>query len=122
MVELEIKQGEYCTFMRAGNSIKKYVPLSSEALVIVPSNIKGTGFLRNTYDLNHEFIGGLLNREEFNEVIDKASKMTAMVYSHNRHKDVEGVSKPVVHALGFSTVLFLCYIFLMYYGIRDNNE
>ena len=65
--------------------------MSTEALVIVPSNIKGTGFLRNKFDDNKQFIGGLLSENEFNEIIDKSSKMTALVYSHNRQKDVEGV-------------------------------
>lgn len=48
--------------------------------------------------------------------------MTALVYSHNRQKDVEGVRKPIIYAIAFSSILLICYIFLMYYGIRDDND
>lgn len=45
-----------------------------------------------------------------------------MVYSHNRKKDVEGLSVPHVVALFLSVLMLLCFIFLVYYGIRDNDE
>ena len=55
-------------------------------------------------------------------MVDTCSKLTAKVYSHNRKKDVEGIPQSVILSLGFSTILMLCYFFLMYYGIRDDNE
>ncbi len=46
--------------MRAGVTKEVYVPISNEKLAIIPSNMKGTGFLRNTFIVNKPFIGGLL--------------------------------------------------------------
>jgi hypothetical protein len=96
--------------------------MSTETLVIIPSNVKGTGFLRNTYEDQKPYIGGLLNKKEFNDIVDKASKLTALVYSHNRKKDVEGIRPSIKFGLIFSSILLICYIFLMYYGIRDEND
>lgn len=55
-------------------------------------------------------------------MVDTCSKLTAKVYSHNRKKDVEGIPQPVILSLGLSSVLLLCFFFLMYYGIRDDDE
>jgi hypothetical protein len=97
------------------------VPKSTEHLVIVPSNIKGTGFLKNLYSKNRSFLSGLITRKEYDEIVEKAAKQTALAYSYNRKKDVEGISPAVVIALFISTVLLFCYFFLMYYGIRDDD-
>eukprot|EP00347_Sterkiella_histriomuscorum_P001435 403372047 len=59
---------------------------------------------------------------EFNGIIDACSQITAKVYSHNRKKDVEGINQGVIIALGLSTVLLLCFFFLMYYGIKDDDQ
>ena len=89
--------------------------------MIIPSNIKGTGFLRNRYKMNKQFLGGLITEEEYNTIVDKCSRLTADVYSHNRKKDIEGVLMMINIALSFSIALLLCYAFLMYYGIRDDG-
>ena len=122
MVESQIKQGEHCNFIRAGQMIRKYVPQSSAESVIIPSNIKGTGFFRNTFGENREHIGGIMSREEYDEVVNKASKMTAHMYSQNRIKDVEGVGQKVIYLLGLCSFFLLLYVFLVYYGVRDDDE
>lgn len=91
-------------------------------MVIIPSNIKGTGFLRNKFKMNKQFLGGLITEEEFNSIVDKCSRLTADVYSHNRKKDIEGVPLLVNISLGLSIILLFCYVILMYYGIRDDDE
>lgn len=90
--------------------------------MIIPSNIKGTGFLKNLYKPNRKYLGGLISRKDFDNIIEGCAKITAMVYSHNRKKDVEGISTPIILALSFSSILMLCFIFLLYYGIRDDNQ
>lgn len=60
--------------------------------------------------------------KEFNGIIDTCSQLTAKIYSHNRKKDVEGINQWVQWSLGFATVLLICFFFLMYYGIRDDNN
>ena len=76
----------------------------------------------NVYAINQPFLIGLINKLEYAEVIDTASKLTAKAYSYNRKKDVEGISTTIVAILGLSTILLFSYFFLLYYGIRDNNE
>jgi hypothetical protein len=98
------------------------VPLSDENVVIIPSNVKGTGFLKNKYKENRPYIGGLITKDDFNTIIEGCAKITAMVYSHNRKKDVEGIRPAVIVALAISTMMLFCFIFLLYYGIRDDNE
>lgn len=85
--------------------------------------MKGTGFLRKLYRTNREHLKGLILREEeFDPIIDTCSKLTAKVYSHNRKKDVEGISMLVVFALSISAIILFAYFFLMYYGVRDQNQ
>jgi hypothetical protein len=121
-MDQEIKQGSKVTFFRGGQPKEVYVPLSDENVVIIPSNIKGTGFLRNMYKQNRKFLGGLIQRTDFDQIIEGCGKITALVYSHNRKKDVEGISTHIIISLGFSTILMICFIFLLYYGIRDEDE
>lgn len=61
-------------FFRQGQYIEKYVPKSVENLVIVPSNIKGTGFLKNLYSKNRVFLTGLIARKDYDEIVEKAAK------------------------------------------------
>jgi hypothetical protein len=64
----------------------------------------------------------VLSKGEFNEAIDACCKFTAKVYSHNRHKDVEGIGKSVVIVLAFTSLLLIAYFFCLFYGIRDKNK
>jgi hypothetical protein len=43
-------------------------PSNTQNLVVVPSNEKGTGFLRTCYDKQN--LEGVLTKEEFQDVID----------------------------------------------------
>ena len=120
-MDLEVKQGEKVTFYRGGQPKEIYVPLSDENTVIIPSNIKGTGFLKNLYKKNRPYLGGLISRKDFDDIVEGCAKITAKVYSHNRIKDVEGVSNIVMLSLALASVLMICFIFLLYYGIRDDR-
>jgi len=121
-MDKEIKQGEKNTFFRGGQPKEVFLPNSDDTMIVVPSNIKGTGFLRNKYPENRRFLAGLISKKEFDSMVDTCSKLTAKVYSHNRKKDVEGIPQSVILSLFFSSVLLLVFFFLMYYGIRDDNE
>jgi hypothetical protein len=121
-MDLQNTSGEKVTFSRGGHQKEVFVPKSADNMVIVASNMKGTGFMRNTWWVNRPYIGGVLKMKEFNGIIDTCSQIVAKVYSHNRKKDVEGINQGVLLALGLSTALLFCFFFLMYYGIRDDNE
>ncbi len=64
-------------------------PENSPNLVVIPSNEKGTGFLRTCYD--EAILKGILTQEEFQNVVDKASKVVAKVYSKKRLADTAGI-------------------------------
>ena len=122
MADLDIVQGQECTFIRNGKPIKKFVPLSEETCVLIPSNLKGTGFLKNLFKPNREYLGGLIERKKFNKIVENCMKIAAKAYSHNRKKDVEGISTLVILLLILSSALMLCFVFLLYYGIRDDSR
>lgn len=121
-MDLQNTSGEKQTFSRGGHQKEIFVPRSCDSMVVVQSNIKGTGFMRNTWWTNRPYIGGTLKMKEFNGIIDTCSQIVGKVYSHNRKKDVEGINQYVLLSLGLSTALLFCFFFLMYYGIRDDNE
>ena len=49
------------------------------SLVVVKSNGKGTGFMRNQYD--ERYLRGHISQEEFVKIIDYASKIMKNLYS-----------------------------------------
>ena len=53
--------------------------------------------------------------------MEGCAKLTAVVYSHNRKKDVEGIPTVVVLFLFLAAIFMLTFIFLLYYGIRDES-
>ena len=61
-MDKEIKQGEKNIFFRGGQSKEIFLPNSDENMIVIPSNVKGTGFLRNKYPENRKFIGGLISK------------------------------------------------------------
>mmetsp|Transcript_16962 Transcript_16962/g.12132 ORF Transcript_16962/g.12132 Transcript_16962/m.12132 type:complete len:151 (+) Transcript_16962:164-616(+) len=71
---------------------------------------------------NKHCLKGLMTKEEFESVVDMSSKLVAKVYSHNRHKDIEGLSWGIIITLGFTTALLFAYFFMIFYGIRDDNQ
>ena len=54
-------------------------PTNSKELVVVKSNGKGTGFMRNQYDEN--FLKRHISQEEFIKIIDYASNLMKVLYS-----------------------------------------
>ena len=62
-----------------------------------------------------------MSKKEFNDAVDTCCRMTAKVYSHNRNKDVEGISYAVIISLAITSLLMIAYFFLLFYGIRDKQ-
>mmetsp|Transcript_27639 Transcript_27639/g.26661 ORF Transcript_27639/g.26661 Transcript_27639/m.26661 type:complete len:234 (+) Transcript_27639:44-745(+) len=122
MAEQRIRLGEIFNFSRGGIQIPKLIPKASPTLAIIPSNKKGTGFYRNMWSENKAYLKGLMSKDEFESVVDMSSKLVSKVYSHNRKKDIEGLSWALIIALFIATVLLLCYFFMVYYGVRDENQ
>lgn len=66
-------------------------PLNQPSLIIVPSNSKGTGFVRTVQDtqVTKLFIENQITDEEFLGVIDKASKLVSEAYTKKRRQDTK---------------------------------
>lgn len=78
--------------------------------------------MRNLYPHNRQYLGGLIKKKEFNQIIERSSKLTALVYSENRKADVEGISNGLVITLLVTTCMLFAYFFLLFYGIRNQNK
>lgn len=90
-------------------------PCNNQNLVIVPSNIKGTGFLRTCYD--KEYLKGIMPEDEFLEVVDMASKIVANVYTRKRLADTAGIHYKKSTILWLSVILVLVFLVLVYMAI-----
>ena len=110
---------EEIIFMKGGKQVPIMVPISSERAVVIPSNEKGTGFLRNMYPPSRRLLGGLISSEEFRNVVDTSCKLTAKVYSHNRKKDVEGIPTTLTLVLTLASILVFAYFACIYVGITN---
>lgn len=73
------------------------------------------------YNCNKPFVGGLITANDFKGVVDTASILTAKVYSHNRKKDVEGISPSQLFVLAFIFVLTFLYFIFLFYGVEHQN-
>jgi hypothetical protein len=66
-------------------------PENSPALIVIPSNKEGTGFLKYCYDERH--LKGSITEEEFDTVVENAARISAKAYSKKRIMDKRGISK-----------------------------
>jgi hypothetical protein len=110
------------SFLRGGKTIEKVIPKSSNELVVVPSNFKGTGFLRKYYLPNKEHLGGLLSKKEFDDIIDHSSNLAAKAFSYCKISEYQTTPKYMFISLTISMLCFLSYVFLVYYGITRNLD
>ena len=80
------------------------------------------GFLKNKYWENIDYLWGLIEPEQFDDIVERSSKEVCLAYSHNRKKNNEGVHGWIQMSLFISTCLLLCFFFLMYYGIKEDDN
>ena len=81
------KKKEYLTRQELMESIE--FPENNDGLVFIPSNPKGTGFLRTHYD--ERYLSAFLSREEHLKVLDQASRLMATEFSKKRQSDTAGI-------------------------------
>ena len=120
--EIKCTQGTENKFCRGGLEYDVYVPLSTDESIIIPSNLKGTGFLRNYYEKNQPFLQGVIKRKEFVEIIEGANRICAYVYSYNRKLDVERTKPFVMYSLAIATFLLFVYFLLLFFGIKHKSQ
>lgn len=96
------------------------IPENTEELVIIPSNEKGTGFLRNLYD--ERFLTGFITKEQFDKVIDECSKINARKYSEKRKADTEGTQKSMIMVISASYILTMAFFVTMFLALEKGDH
>eukprot|EP00350_Pseudokeronopsis_sp_OXSARD2_P008089 CAMPEP_0170547820 /NCGR_PEP_ID=MMETSP0211-20121228/6138_1 /TAXON_ID=311385 /ORGANISM="Pseudokeronopsis sp., Strain OXSARD2" /LENGTH=153 /DNA_ID=CAMNT_0010853005 /DNA_START=88 /DNA_END=549 /DNA_ORIENTATION=- len=94
-------------------------PDNNDNLVIIPSNIKGTGFLRTCYI--EDILEGVISPEEFQTVVDAASKLVSKVYTKKRLADAAGIDKRIVYISIISLLLALAFLLLINLSISNDS-
>ncbi len=95
-------------------------PDNNNNLVIIPSNIKGTGFLRTCYI--KEILDGIISEDEFMSVVDAISKIVAKVYTKKRLADAAGIDKRKVMLVTLSMLFATLFLILIYLAIESDNQ
>lgn len=84
-------------------------PDNTPNLIVIKSNEKGIGFLKTCYD--GRYCAGVIGKDEFDGIIEKASNMIGNVYSKKRQMDSQGVS--IYYKLGLLLAVAISFAFLV---------
>jgi multidrug transporter EmrE-like cation transporter len=84
-------------------------PENSQNLIVISSNDKGVGFLKTCYD--GRYCAGIVTKDEFDTIVEKASNLIGKVYSNKRKMDSQGV--PVIYKLSLLVAALISFIFLV---------
>ena len=87
--------------------LKLEMPQNNSGVVIIPSNEKGTGFLRTCYD--QTILEKFMDKVEFLQIIDKIGKLMALEYSKKRKFDSRGTPFFQMMMLILSTTLLIAF-------------
>jgi hypothetical protein len=107
----QIKESRYLTRSELMEMIN--FPQNSQSLVVIKSNDKGIGFLRTMYD--SRYCGGVITKDEFDNVIERASNLMGGVYSKKRKMDSQGVPLWYKFALLFAVITAFPFLIMAYY-------
>lgn len=94
-------------------------PDNNSNLVIIPSNIKGTGFLRTCYI--KDILEDIISEDEFITIIDAASKIVAKIYTRKRLADAAGIDQKKVLLVTLSMIFATMFLILIYLAIESDN-
>lgn len=84
-------------------------PSNSPNLIVIKSNDKGIGFLKTMYD--SRYCAGVISKDEFDSIIERASNLMGKVYSKKRNMDTQGV--PIWYKLSLFLSLLIAFAFLV---------
>lgn len=94
-------------------------PETTPARIVIKSNEKGTGFMRNHY--NEEYLSGYISRKDFDEIVDKCSTIVGNEYSRKRNQDTQGMDLWIKITIALAFLLALVFLWMAYY-IPDVDE
>jgi hypothetical protein len=95
-------------------------PANCAELVVIPSNEKGTGFLRTCYEA--EILEGILTLEEFQSVIDNAAKVVAKIYSKKRIADNSGIDSFKIIIFVIVAILAGVFLGMIFYAVENDDS
>lgn len=90
-------------------------PKNSPNLVVIKSNDKGIGFLKGDGVYDSKYLAGVIKKDDFDHIIEKASSVMGQVYSKKRKMDTQGVPKWYKIALLLSILTAFPFLIMAYY-------
>jgi hypothetical protein len=107
----EIKKKRFCSRHDIMEEIN--FPSANPSRIVIKSNEKGTGFMRNHY--HEEFCRDYINKKDFDAVVDKVSLIIGNEYSRKRKLDTKGMSIWIQLAMLLALVLMMVFCCMAYY-------
>lgn len=109
----ELNKGRYLT--RSELITKINFPENSPNLVVIKSNGEGMGFMKGEGVYDSRYLAGILNKDKFDEVLDKASQHMAQVYSKKRKMDSQGIPLWYKLTLLLAMLIAVPFLIMAYY-------
>jgi hypothetical protein len=96
-------------------------PTTNPARIVIKSNEKGTGFMRNHY--HDEYCSPYISKKEFDGVVDKVSLIIGNEYSRKRKLDTKGMSSctKLLFMFAFLQIIAFTIFFLIYIEGESKN-
>jgi len=95
-------------------------PENSPALIVIPSNKEGTGFLKYCYDERH--LKGKITEEDFDNVVEQAAKLSAKAYSKKKIMDKGGVGRMKGGCISLCFLLTFGYLVVIMAAADSNSN
>lgn len=115
----EMKKKRFCSRHEIMAEIN--FPKNNPARVIIKSNEKGTGFMRNHY--HEEYCSPYIPKKEFDDVVDKCSLLIGNEYSRKRKMDTKSMSSctKLLFMFAFLQIIAFTIFFLIYIEGESKN-
>ena len=107
----EIKNKRFCSRRDIMEEIN--FPPSNPSRLVIKSNEKGTGFMRNHY--NEDIWKDYIPKKEFDSIVDNVSLIIGNEYSRKRKLDTQGMSLWVQLSMLFALALAFVFCVMAYY-------
>lgn len=107
----QLKESRYLTRTELMEMIN--FPSNTPNLIVIKSNDKGIGFLKTMYD--SRYCAGVITKDEFDSIIERASNLMGGVYSKKRKMDTQGVPTWYKLSLLLSCAIALAFLIMAYY-------
>ena len=107
----DIKKKRFCSRHEIMEEIN--FPSSTPARIVIKSNEKGTGFMRNHYQ--EEYCRDYISKKDFDAVVDKVSLIIGNEYSRKRKLDTQGMNMWIILSMLLALALMFVFCCMGYY-------